>query len=196
MAKTKELTLQKELSTYETAANALIIKTNEDLTNAVSMLSNIGKVLDKVTEEKEKVTKPLNEVLKAERARWKPIETACETAMESINKKMSAFRNAVEAAIRLKEAAIEKKVENGQLSATTASRKLETLETGRPQASVSTTAGRIVWRTGKKVEIVDINLIPKAYWLPNEVLIRKDALAGTVIPGVRVVEETTPANFR
>ena len=191
---TKEITIQKELSAYEVSANKLVIKTETDRNDAVSLLSNVNKVLDKATEEKEKVTAPLNEALKAERARWKPIETACSTAIATIKAKMVTFQMALEASRRVKEAKIEAKVESGVLTPQTASRKLEALATIR--RTVTTDAGAISWRTVKRVDIFDTSALPARYMIPNETMIRKDALAGIEIPGVRITEDKVPANFR
>jgi len=191
---TKELVIKKELTTYEKSAQELIIKTEKDMEGAVSLLSNINKVLDKATEEKERVTKPLNEALKAERSRWKPIETACESAISAIKAKLTAYQRGVEALRSKKEAELEKSMTEGKITPATASRRLEALPEIRQ--TVTTGAGAIQWRTVRKVEVFDISLLPSEYLIPDDTKIRKEALAGTAIPGVRVVEEKVPANFR
>ena len=46
-------------------------------------------------------------------------------------------------------------------------------------------------RTTKKVRIINSDLIPREYMVPDEVKIRRVVLAGLEIPGVEVYEEKT-----
>ncbi len=63
--------IKKELSPIVEKANSIKIINEKDLLEATEMLSQVNKIKDKITLEKEKVVLPLNEALKAERARWK-----------------------------------------------------------------------------------------------------------------------------
>lgn len=179
---------------YEKKADALVIKTTSDMEEAVKLLSVTNQVTDRVTTEKEKITKPLNEALKAERARWKPIEDACANAVATIKGKMIVFQRAVEAENAKKEEKIMARVEKGSLRTETAVAKLEALPDAK--ASVTTDAGMIQWRTVQKLVIEDANAIPREYLDVNEVRIKAALKAGVVVSGAKMVEERVPANFR
>ena len=65
---TKDLTIiQKSLSPLAAEAKTLKIKDLGSLKMATEILSKLNKLNDRIREEKERVTKPLNEALKAER---------------------------------------------------------------------------------------------------------------------------------
>lgn len=68
---------------------------------------------------------------------------------------------------------------------------------GYTQAPVAFAAPEVLsgapTHTYRDVELVDANLIPREWLVPDWTRIRQAALAGTEIPGVRVVEKTTIA---
>lgn len=194
MSKNLTVVIQSEVSVYEREANQLVIKTSSDMEQAVKILSATNQTADRVTAEKEKITKPLNEALKAERARWKPIEDACANAVATIKGKMMAYQRAVEAENAKKEEKIMARVEKGTLKTETAVAKLEAL----PDASamVATSAGAVQWRTVSKLVIEDINAIPREYLDVNEVRVKAALKAGKLVAGCKMVDEKVPANFR
>jgi hypothetical protein len=49
--------------------------------------------------------------------------------------------------------------------------------------------GEVQVRKIRKVRIVDAALLPREYLIPNEVVIRRDALGGKQIPGVEIYDE-------
>lgn len=194
MSKDLSVVIQSEVSVYEREANALVIKTDADMELAVKILSATNTTADRVQAEKEKITKPLNEALKAERARWKPIEDACANAIATIKAKMVAFQRQLEAENAKKEEKIMARVEKGTLRTETAVAKLEALPDAK--ASVTTDAGMVQWRVVKKLVISDPMLIPREYLVVNEVAVKEALKAGKVVPGASFVEEKVPANFR
>jgi len=46
-------------------------------------------------------------------------------------------------------------------------------------------AGGVGFTNRRDIEITDADKIPKEYWIVDEVMVRKDALAGKQIPGVK-----------
>lgn len=191
---TTDITIKKELSKYEVRAVEIVIKTDDDMQSATLALSEINKILDAATKEKEKVTKPLNEALKVERNRWKPIEDACSAATALIKSKMIAYRRHVDAENAKKEAAIIARTEKGTLKPETAVAKLENL----PDASktVTSDAGLVKWREVTRLVIDDANKIPREYLDVNETMVKAALKAGTTVPGARLVTEKEPINFR
>lgn len=187
---------EKEISPVVTTAETLKIEKAEDMVQATELLSTMNKFKDKITEEKEKVTKPLNEALKAERARWKPIESLYETGIALVRAKMSTFQTA-EARRRKEEAdKIAKRIGEGRgkLTLDTAARKMEEIKTA--PSKVESDAGKISFRTDKKLKVVDENKIPKAYWILDERKALADLKSGKKVPGCEVEEIEVPVNFR
>lgn len=177
-------------------AEALKITDEKSMEEAVELLSKANKGLDLITAEKEKITKPLNEALKAERGRWKPMETVLESAVSILRKGISAYqteakRKADEETARLAERVGEGK---GKLKAETAIRKMGEIDT--PAARVATTSGSLKFRTEKKFEVEDMSKLPLEYHLPDETAIRKAMKEGTELAGVRYYTEEVPINSR
>lgn len=192
----KEITIEQEVSPLVAKAQAFEITKVEDMPKAVTMLSELNKMLDRITTEKEKVTKPLNEALKAERGRWKPSETILETAIGYMRKSITAYQTEQK---RIADAELDKIAARvapgkGNLNAPTATAKMDAVE--KPEESVTTNAGNVTFRTDKKCEVENITKIPYEYLIPDMVKIRAAMKAGTEITGVRYWEEETVINRR
>ena len=174
--------IEKEASPLVAKAEAIEIKTPMALDLAVGLLSDLNKFVDRITEEKEKVTKPLNEALKAERGRWKHLETAYEVAIALLRTKMTAYQT-----FKKNEAEkIAERVSNGKMKIETAVNKLATLDT--PTSAK--------FREIKKFEVISLKDLPLEYHLANEVAIRKAMGEGVEIKGVRYFVEEVPVNVK
>lgn len=178
----------------ETRSSEISVVDAETMHSAVALMSSANKTLDRVKLEREKVTKPLNDALKAERARWKPLEDACINAVATLKNKMLAYQRVQDEERAKKEAQIMKRVEKGTMREDTAVNKLAALPD--VDAQVSTDNGAVQWRTIKKLVIVDALQIPREYLTVDEVKVRAALVAGVVIPGAELREEKTLANFR
>lgn len=195
MTKDIVLRVQEEVSPLARKAQDITIQSHEQMTEAVSFLSQLTIQLSRMTTEREKVTKPLNEALKAERGRWKPLETMLEGAILSVRKAMTVYQT--EAAQKAKEA--EEKIiarvgeGKGKFTIDTAVRKIGEVDHAEP--SIATDVGMVKFRTQKKFEVMDITLVPMEYLLADEVAIRKAMGAGIEVAGVRYYEEQVPVNF-
>lgn len=188
--------IQKDMTPILAQADKLEIEEAIDMAAAAEILSKLNLFSDRMTEEKEKVTKPANEILKAERARWKPLETVYEAAIAALRRKMTDYQTAIVAKQREDEARIAARVGEGKgkLKVETAIAQIEKLE--KPAANVAAESGSVKFRAVKKFEVVDIALVPKDYVLANDAKIRAAMTAGIQIEGVRYYEEMVPANFR
>lgn len=206
MAKTDQVAIiEKKISPIVVKAEELSIQNAEDMSVATEMLSQVNKYADSIEAEKEKVTKPLNQALKAERARWKPIEEICDKAVSLIRRKMTDYQTAAVAKQKEEEQKIADRVGEGKgkLKVETAVRKMG--EIAVPESSVATDAGMVKFKTIKKFEVtsrmdlvqaiakrqIDINFIDV-----NEVKVREAMQKGISLPGIRYYEEQVPANFR
>ena len=193
MSKDLSVVFEKEVSVYEKKANALVID-EASIESAVVLLSETNKVADKVKAEKEKITTPLNEALRVERARWKPIEDAVTNAVATIKSKLVAYQRVAEEARVAKEANLMARVEKGTMRVDTAVAKMEALpDTNAP---VTTASGLIQYRTVQKLVIEDINKIPREFLVVDEVKVKAALKAGNVVPGAKMVEEKVIANYR
>lgn len=194
---TKDITVfEKEIDPIASEAEVLTIVTQEDMAGAVTLLSNLNRSLDKITEEKEKVTKPLNEALKAERGRWKPFETKLESAISTIRSKMSSYQTESARLAKIEEEKIAARIApgKGNLSMETATKKIDEIE--RADKSVATDAGLVKFRTDKKLKITDALIIPREYLVVDEKAVFEALKKGAAIPGAEIEEVQTPVNIR
>lgn len=194
--KTKEIALIKEVKPLLTRAEDLEIKSPSDMTKATEMLSQLNKFLDKVIEEKEKITKPMNQALKEVRDRYKPTETSLSTAISLIRSSMSGYQTE-----QLKLKAIEeKKIADrigdgkGKLKIETAVQQIENLSS--PSKTIETNQGSIKFRTDKRLRITNTLLIPREYLEINESALLSALKLGKSIPGAEIELIQTPINSR
>lgn len=197
---TELVILEAQISPIVKKAQAIVVKDETSMKVAVAMLSELNSRNDQITEEKEKVTKPLNEALKAERGRWKPIETNLEMAIGALRKTIGAYQTAETARVKEEQSKIALRVGEGKgkIKIETAVARIEDIE--QPEAKIVTESGIVKFRTDKKFEIMDVVLLSEVeggkYVLPNEVLIRSAMKAGIEVAGVRYYEEQTVINSR
>jgi hypothetical protein len=187
---------EKQINPITKKAEAIIIDDSRSMKDAVELLSTLNKKNDEITEEKEKVTKPLNEALKAERGRWKPFETILDGAIATLRSKISTYQTEQS---RIAEAEAEKiaartKEGKGNFSTETAIKKLQEIE--KPEEAVSTDAGTVKFRTRPKLVIDDESLIPREYMIVVENMVIAALKAGTQVPGAHLEEVQTVVNYR
>lgn len=188
--------IENEVSPIIDQAKTIKVVNGKSMTEAVIMLSNLNKQNDRITNEKEKVTKPLNEALKAERARWKPIETILTSAIEALRASITAYQTEETKRVRAEEAKIASRIKEGKgnLSFETGIKKIDAIE--KPQESVETEAGKIKFREDKVLKITDRKLIPDRYLVVDEKLLLADLKAGKTIKGAELEVVMIPLNYR
>lgn len=190
------VTIKKEASPLIFKAKDLEIKSDADVRSATSILSELNQIMDRATEQKEKITKPLNEALKEVRARYKPLEELFNAVITDVRKKMTSYQTERVRIAREEEERLANRVGEGKghLKVETAVRKIEEIE--RPEGKVLTDEGMVKFRTDKKFEVINLSKLPIEYHLANEVAIRKAMKEGLELSGVRYYEEQVPINFR
>lgn len=196
MSKNEVAVITKQASPAVEKAEALEIRDAKTMTSATELLSELNQVSDRAEEEKQKTLKPANETVKQIRAQWKPLESALETAIGIIRKKMSAYQTEHKRIADEKAAKIEARVSEGRgnLKFDTAVAQIEKID--KPADLVEANAGSVKFRTDKKFEVVDLKALPIEYHLADEVAIRAAMKAGTELPGVRYYTEEVPINSR
>ncbi len=197
--KTKEVSvavIEKGIAPIVRQAEGLNITNPKAMSEAGETLSKLNVFLDKVTEERERVTKPLNEALKAERSRWKPIETLCNEAIEVLRGKMIKYQTEAKKQADAEKARIEDRVGEGKgkLKVETAVRKMDEVET--PEESIAGDTGLVKFKTVQKFKVVDMAKLPMNLHLANETEIRRLMTNGVKVEGVEYYQEEVPVNFR
>lgn len=188
MEETKELEVVKRSSAaVARKVTDLEIKSNDDLTAATDILSQVKTAQKNLKLEKEKILGPQLEAVQATRNLFAPYEKQLLEAETDIKGKMISYESEIDRAAKAEEARIQAQLDKGRIKPETAAKKIDNIATGAPQ--VTGAKGVVQFRIQKKIVIENASLLPREYLVPNEVLIRKAALAGVQIPGVKVVEE-------
>lgn len=186
MAKEIEV-IKKDVGTIAKKISDLEIKTADDLMKATDVLSQIKTAQKNLKATKDTILQPQLDAVTATRNLFKPFEEQLSEAEGAIKDKMIRYEADVDAAAKKQEATIEKKLDEGTMKPETAARKIEQIPTVGSQ--VTGARGVVQFRIQKKIVIENATLLPREYLIPDESKIRKAALAGLQIPGVKVVEE-------
>ena len=186
--------IAKEVSPIVTHAQSLVIDSPANLKIAVAALSKLNSYLDRVVEDREKITVPMNAALKEVRAKYKPIESTLETAIELIRGKMSSFQTELMQLQKKREAEIAAKIEAGTINLETAVAKLDAIEA--PAQGVRTDAGLVNFKTVKRLKITSVEQIPDEYWVVDESAVLEALKKGYIIPGAQIEEVQVPINYR
>ena len=190
--------LKAQITKLSKAAGELSVDSDEELTQANNILSDLKKVKKQIKERKEDITKPLNEALKSARALFKPVEDDFDTAEATIKDKMLDYHTEQERKREEAEAKIEARREKGTFKEDTADKKLDELD--EVETTVASNKGATTFKTVRKVRITDVSKVPVEYLKTEKVMdalltaVRKDALEGHQIAGVEVYEDKQVAN--
>lgn len=190
----KDLTIIKEAEAVTREVPVLAIVDTATLTRATDTLSLLNTYLDKVTAEKERVTRPLNEALRAERSRWKPIETQLEGAIDSIRLKMTEYQTKLINTQKDAQERVAGLVASGEVSLSAGLKKLSKVEV--PVDTVTAENGSVSFRAKDTLEIVSRESIPDKYWIVDEALVFDDLKNGHVISGACIKVIQVPVNNR
>lgn len=192
--KTQNIALNKEISPIIDQVEKIKITNEATMGNAVSYLSKANQLLDRITEERERITKPLNEALKAERSRWKPLETILNEAISSIRGKMTSYQTLMIAQQKAEEQKIALKLSSGKITLDKAVAKIEAIEV--PTNKVKTESGSISFKEQKVLKIVNATDIPREFLSINEKLLLEALKEGRKIPGATLEIIQVPVNYR
>ena len=192
--KTNELAIIKEISPVVKKAQELIINSSESMSEAVVFLSQCNKYLDTLVADREKLTKPINESLKAIRDKYRPADTMINEAIISIRSKMSLYQTKQIQLQKEKEAKIAARLEKGNLSIEKAMAKIEAIDS--PESEVKTLEGLVKFRESQVLKITDELAIPREYLIVDERKILEALKAGKVIPGAEIEIKLIPINYR
>lgn len=180
--KEKDIVVLKERTDAISKKAIFKITSQEKLKQANEGLAELKTFKKFIQEKKDKIVKPITLALKSARDLFKPIEEKIDNAEQSVKTEILAYKRVVDEAIEKQKAKIEEKVENGKTTFEEGSNQIEKVE--------NKTSG-FKTRKNREVIVVDEGKIPfpSQYWGLDMVVIRRDALAGKEIPGVKVVEK-------
>lgn len=175
------------------------IKNQEDLDNAIKLLSQVKTTLKGIQAKKDAIIRPLNLSIKEVRELFQEPESKLTNAERSIKMAILNYQQKIEAAAKEKARKIEEKNAQGKISLGKAVNDLSKIE--RVEGKVDTGEGSVQFKTIRKVQIVNVALIPARYFATERVLealrveIKQDALSGVIgeAEGVKIVEEKTLA---
>lgn len=187
--------ITKELTPFSQRVSTISIVDEASMLEAAGVRTSLKDLLKKVVDHKEKKTKPLNQALKEIRAETKPLETAIEDALDTLNRKMTVYQTEAEKKADIERAKIAERVGEGKghLKPETAVAKMA--EVDAPAAQV----GGVKFTTARKFEVMDVvillteNEAGSTYVEANEAAIRKAMYAGIELKGVRYFTEKVPA---
>jgi chromosome segregation ATPase len=186
--KTKINQAKKEIKSLELKVQEIKvgkIKNDEELKAASSYLTQLNNLKREITEKKESITKPLNEALKNIRSLFYPLENKVNDLVLELKNRIAKYEEEKRKLIEKERKELAKKVEKGELKIEHA---LSVLEQQPMNSSIKTEDGKVSFRMIKEVVIENESLIPREYLVPDMVRIRRDALNGKNIPGVKVIE--------
>ena len=184
--------IEKNLAPIVKNALALKIESEFDLGTGVEILSALNKYQDMITEEKEKITKPALELLKVERARWKPVETMYQSGIDWVRDQMSTYRTNLVKKQNEKEQQMAQDIIDGKIDMNKALANLdEEIET-----KITTPLGSVTFRQTQFLKITDASLIPRDYFDLNEKRLFDAMKSGVVVAGAEIEVRSIPVNKR
>lgn len=192
----QEIQLHKEETIIINKVKSLDIVDSSTMETATEMLSQLNKTSDRITEETEKVTRPLLDALNAERKRWKPSLDLLKESIDIVRTKITKYQTEARRLAQIEEEKIAARVGEGKgkLKIETAVAKIENID--RPEDKVATDSGSISFKTVIRFEVIDIDAIPNEYLQVDEVRVRQVLKEGKKIPGIRKYTEEIPINRR
>lgn len=165
--------------------------TNVDtMEEAVALLSLANRELDRLTEDREKITKPMNDALKEVRARYKPAESRLEGGINVLRKLITNYQTLMTAQAQKKQQQIAKKA-GRTMSMETAMVKIAAVS--EPEQRVITASGSVSFRTVPTYAIEDITKVPYEYLVVDMAKVKKEPKP---IPGIKYGSEQQPINRR
>lgn len=184
------LAIKKEATTLSGTVEDFEVKSVEDVEAATTILSNIAKAQDLIKSEKKRVTEKLKELINIENERWKASEDLLAAASAKLRGQVMDFRLTQQTAAVVAEAKVFTAMKSGKIkNETTAMKKIEAINANLIGKSVGSGSFKAVY----KLKIVNENLIPRNYLVPNEALIKQALKDGVEVPGCEWVKEETLA---
>jgi len=196
MEKKEVAVLEKKVMPLIEAASTYTISTQNDMTHATILLSELGTYYDNVVSAREKVTKPLNAALAAARDMFNPIEKPAKAAIDALRGRISDYQTAETRRVQEEEAKLAERVKEGRGNLTLETAVRKATEIDKPETLINTESGSLKFRTGQKLKITDEKLIPRKFLLIDEKSLFEALKEGQMIPGAEIEKIQIPINSR
>lgn len=188
-AKNDQITaIKRQAIKAQEVVNQTTITNDDDLVAVADQINVIKKLKKEIRTEMEKYTKPAQAIINEARAKYLPLEKICDEAESQLKAKVAEYMDAQEAKRLKEEEKIVAKIEAGRMKEETGIKKIE--ELGNEIKTIQTENTQLQRRKVRVAYIVNAELVPDEYWIIDEVRVKRDALAGKLIPGVEIREET------
>lgn len=182
------MVIKKQAIKAQEMVDRTIVANDDDLIRVADQINVIKQLKREIRAEMEKYTKPAQAIIIEARAKYLPLEKICDEAESQLKAKVAEYMDAQEAKRLKEEEKIVAKIEAGRMKEETGIRKIE--ELGNEVRTIQTENTQLQRRKVRVAYIVNAELVPDEYWIIDEVRVKRDALAGKLIPGVEVKEET------
>lgn len=170
----------------------MLVLTTEDEQKAIELANRLNILAKATKEKKESITRPMLEALDNVRDLFKPREEKIKSIIDSLKSKVLEFKQTERAKAEKEKEKIDKKLEDGKISPKVALKRQQ--EVQEVEKTTRTEAGKMTMKKRKVVKIINPELLPREYLIPDEKKITQVAKAGVEIPGV-VVEEVEEMSF-
>lgn len=186
-------------------AERVVITDEKSMIEATELMSQANKILDQIEVEREKVTVPLNEALRAENGRWKPMKDLLAGIVKGLRQKASEYQTKMvnEANAEAKKIADRVGPGKGKISLETAVRKIEGIE--KPVENVTgAISGSLAFKATPTLKITDMtnflhhiaNTGKFHYVEIKKSEVMNELKAGVKIVGAEIEIVQTPINSR
>jgi len=157
------------------------INNQTELEQAQIIRNTLKADLKRITDEKDKVARPLLDAIAAERARFAPTIKKYEDAIKTISTMLTDYHTEQ---FKLQKAQEDKILSDGRLKDTTVLKKLSDIE-------VVETAG---FRKHQVLKITDEMLIPREYLIVDEKYVLQALKDGITVPGAEIEVKLIPVS--
>lgn len=169
------------------------VSNDEELAKVSDIIKGIKVFAKRVQEEMDATILPAKEIITHTKEKYDPYLKTCVNAEQALKAKAGLYMENKEKIRLAQEKKIQDDLESGKIKKVdTAVKKLEALPD--QVKSVKTEVSGLSMKKIKDIEITDRNLIPDEYWVVDEQKVKKVALAGIEIPGVKVIEKSSIAS--
>lgn len=185
---------QDQASELEKFALSIEIKTDEDLTSASDRVKQAKEAQKTIEKKKDEYVLPAKQILERAKADFDPLIKMFKGVETIIKDKATIYITAKNAKIKAEEEKLAKKLEEGTMKESTVLKKMEKL----PEQTKTVQGNQSQLRVTEyeDIEIVDVNLIPREYMLPDTTRIKAVVLKARVeVAGVKIIKKTKTASY-
>lgn len=195
--------IREEVEIQKQQITALVVSDESTLAEASDRIKAVKDLAKKIKTESDLFTAPAKEIISAAKAKYDPFLKALEAMEKVLKDKAQDFILARARKQKAVEEKLGERVAKGTMRADTAIRKIEAMPDSTKTRGASSGL-RVIKRKDVEamLEVKLINsgdpthanlvaLVEGGYLVWDMVKVRRDALAGAIIPGVRVIEVAT-----